>query len=136
MQCSPETPVAPGSPFPFAALGGAPPDGLVTKGPNIVQGADEFSFTLQPGTYQVDFNATVAEAGQAILNLSTDGLVTYSCAGRATPTCQIVISTIIVLATAQTLQVLNPPGNDPALTRGGKQISHALTRVFGSYRAD
>lgn len=68
------------------------------------------------GTYLVDFQASVTEAGQLMLRLN-GGLVANSVVGRATGTSQIVgMSLVTTTSPNSVIEVINPPGNSPALT--------------------
>lgn len=90
------------------------------NGPSVGLGiarATSSSFTLVAiGTYQVQFQVSVAEAGQ--LAVSINGvLVSYTVAGRATGTCQITNACLIVTTIINSvLTIRNPPGNPTALT--------------------
>lgn len=67
------------------------------------------------GTYLVEFQVSVSEAGQLMLRLN-GGLIANSVVGRATGTDQIVgISLVTTTAANSVLEVINPPGNSPAL---------------------
>ncbi len=68
------------------------------------------------GTYLVLFQVSVTEAGQLMLRLN-GGLVANSVVGRATGTDQIIgMSLVTTSAPGSVLDVINPPGNSPALT--------------------
>lgn len=68
------------------------------------------------GTYMVQFQVSVSEAGQLQLDLN-GGPVANSVAGRATGTSQIVgISFITTSAINTVLRVINPAANPAALT--------------------
>lgn len=68
------------------------------------------------GTYLVQFQVSVTEAGQLMLRLNA-APVASSVVGRATGTSQIVGLSLITTTTANSvLEVINPPGNSPALT--------------------
>ena len=68
------------------------------------------------GTYLVQFQVSVTEAGQLMLRLN-GGLVATSVVGRATGTSQIVgISLVTTTVVNSVLEVINPPGNATALT--------------------
>jgi len=75
------------------------------------------SFTLGPiGTYEVQFQVSVTEAGQLMLRLNTveDPI---SVVGRATGTSQLVGTSLVFTTSVNTvLEVINPSGNSPALT--------------------
>ncbi len=75
------------------------------------------SFDLaEAGTYQVQFQVSVTEAGQLMLTLNNAELG-YTVAGRATGTDQIVGTAIIVTTQPNSvLTVRNPAGNAAALT--------------------
>lgn len=68
------------------------------------------------GTYLVQFQASVTEAGQLMLRLNASP-VANSVVGRATGATQIVGLSLITTTTPNSvLEVINPPGNSPALT--------------------
>lgn len=68
------------------------------------------------GTYLVQFQVSVTEAGQLMLRLN-GAPIANSVVGRATGTSQIVgISLVTTTAPNSILEVINPPGNSPALT--------------------
>lgn len=78
---------------------------------------NDSSFLLPTiGTYLVEFQVSVTEAGQLMLRL--DGaIVPNSVVGRATGTSQIVgMSLVSTTSPNSILEVINPPGNSPALT--------------------
>ena len=67
------------------------------------------------GTYQVQFQVSVVEAGQ--LGISIDGvLLTYTIVGRATGASQLVGVSLISTAPNSLLSVVNPAFNNNALT--------------------
>ncbi|MGB7051505.1 MAG: hypothetical protein WBG41_08055 [Acidimicrobiales bacterium] len=102
------TTVGAGQPVSFPQDGSA--DGTITR-------LDASSFTLADvGTYQVTFEVSVTEPGQ--LELSLDGVaLPATVVGRATGTSQLVGDSLVTTTTAdETLEVLNPLGNSPALT--------------------
>lgn len=84
------------------------------------------SFNLPTiGSYLVLFQVSVTEAGQLMLRLN-GGLIPDSVVGRATGTSQITgLSVVTTTTTNSVLEVINPPGNSPALTitplAGGNQ---------------
>jgi hypothetical protein len=68
------------------------------------------------GTYLVLFQVSVTEPGQLMLTLNSV-LIPNSVVGRATGTSQIVGMSLVTTATpGSVLEVINPPGNTPALT--------------------
>ena len=75
------------------------------------------SFNLPAvGTYLVEFQVSVSEAGQLMLRLN-GGLIANSVVGRATGSDQLVgLSLVTTTAPNSVLEVINPPGNSPALT--------------------
>jgi hypothetical protein len=100
--------VGSGQPVSFPQDGSA--DGSITR-------LDASSFTLADvGTYQVTFQVSVTEPGQ--LELSLDGVaLPATVVGRATGTSQLVGDSLVTTTTAdETLEVVNPLGNSPALT--------------------
>ena len=104
--------VAPDTPVLFPQDG--PTSGTITRtGPG--------TFNLPNiGTYLVHFQASVAEAGQLLINLTDTGGSTnlaYTVVGRATGTSQIVGQAIIETDEINTLlEIRNPVGNATALT--------------------
>jgi len=68
------------------------------------------------GTYLVMFQVSTTEAGQLALNLNSS-LIANSVVGRATGTSQIVGISLVTTTTPNgVIEVVNPPGNSPALT--------------------
>lgn len=68
------------------------------------------------GTYLVQFQVSVTEAGQLMLRLNGEPIAN-SVVGRATGTSQIVgVSLVTTTSPNSILEVINPPGNSPALT--------------------
>lgn len=68
------------------------------------------------GTYQVQFQVSVTEAGQLMLRLNSNP-IPDSVVGRATGTSQIVGTSLVTTTTPNSiLEVINPPGNATALT--------------------
>ena len=68
------------------------------------------------GTYLIQFQVSVTEAGQLMLELN-GAEVANSVVGRATGTSQIVGLSLVTTTTANSiLEVINPSGNSPALT--------------------
>jgi hypothetical protein len=68
------------------------------------------------GTYLIQFQVSVTEPGQLMLTLDGD-LIADSVVGRATGTSQIVGQSLVTTTTPNSiLEVINPPGNSPALT--------------------
>jgi hypothetical protein len=107
------TVVAAGAPVPFPR-NGASAGGITRTGP------DTFAL-LHIGVYEVTWRVQTYEAGQLQLGVGAGPtLVPESTAGNQNPTLggheifgQVVITTTTVNST---IQVLNPPGNSPALT--------------------
>lgn len=86
-----------------------------TNGVIIRSSPNEFSLP-DVGTYQVNWQVSVSEAGQLALRLNGT-MITNTVVGRATGTTQIIGNTIITTTTPNSLlSVLNPAGNNPALT--------------------
>lgn len=89
-------------------------------GPNSGTGinrlsADSFNLS-EIGTYLVQFQVSVTEAGQLILTLNGADLA-YTVAGRATGTSQIVGTALVTTTSVNaTLTVRNPEGTAAALT--------------------
>jgi hypothetical protein len=107
-----------------------PNDGPASSDSGVVR-ASASTFTLDAGTYEVNVQVSVTEAGQLQLAIGGVGLP-ETVAGRATGTSQIVISTIITVGDAAVLSVINPAGNTPALTitpiaGGTHSVSATLT---------
>jgi hypothetical protein len=67
------------------------------------------------GTYQVSFQVSVTEAGQLELELNGQALPD-TVVGRATGLTQLVEETLVTAAAGDSLEVVNPPGNNAALT--------------------
>jgi hypothetical protein len=68
------------------------------------------------GTYEVDFQVSVTEAGQLVVNLNGTE-VAYTVVGRATGTSQIVGTAVITTTLPnEVLSIDNPTGNSTALT--------------------
>jgi len=68
------------------------------------------------GTYLIQFQVSVTEPGQLMLRLN-GGLIDNSVVGRATGTSQIVgLSLVTTTSPNSVIEVINPPGNSPALT--------------------
>jgi hypothetical protein len=100
--------VGSGQPVSFPQDGSA--NGTITR-------VNASSFNLaEVGTYQVTFQVSVTEPGQ--LELSLDGVaLPATVVGRATGTSQLVGDSLVTTTTPnETLEVLNPVGNSPALT--------------------
>lgn len=87
-----------------------PSSGTITR-------LDASSFLLPTiGTYLVQFQASVSEPGQLMLRLN-GAIIPNSVVGRATGTSQIVgVSLVTTTIANSVLEVINPPGNSPALT--------------------
>lgn len=101
--------VAAGAPMEF------PQDGpTIGAGPPTRFSATEFTLPAT-GTYLVQAQVSVSEAGQLQIALDAVGLPN-TVVGRATPTTQLVINTLITANAAQKLSIINPPGNPSALT--------------------
>lgn len=100
-------PIAAGSAVAFPQDGGT--SGIVVR-------ATSSSFTLPTiGTYLVQFQVSVTSAAQLMLRLN-GGLVATSVFGRQTGSDQIIGMSLIATTTANSvLEVINPPGNTPAL---------------------
>lgn len=102
------TTIAPGSAVEF------PNDGVISQG---IERIDPATFGLpHKGVYQVSFQVSVDESGQ--LELSLNGLpLPYTVAGRGIGAAQIVGMAIIQTPfNESTLQLINPPTSDHALT--------------------
>ena len=68
------------------------------------------------GAYLILFQVSVTEPGQLMLSLNGD-LIANSVVGRATGTSQIVGASVVSTTTPDSvIEVINPPGNSPALT--------------------
>jgi len=93
-----------------------PQDGPSSAG-GLISGLTVDTFNLTNiGTYEVNFQVSVNEAGQLGLNLNGT-LIPYTVAGRATGTSQIVgVSLITTTSVNSVLAVQNPAGNSTALT--------------------
>ena len=100
--------IAPDTPVLF------PQDGP-TSGTIVRTGPGTFNLPAI-GVYRVLFQASIAEAGQLLLNLNGADLA-YTVVGRATGTDQIIgMSLIETTAVNSVLEVRNPAGNVAALT--------------------
>jgi hypothetical protein len=109
-----------------------PSSGVITRtGPS--------SFTLPSvGVYLVQFQVSVSEAGQLVLALDEGaGLTTIptSTVGRANGSSQIVgISLVTTTVPDSLLAVVNPPGNNTALTitplAGGSSVVSAHLAIM------
>jgi hypothetical protein len=77
-------------------------------------GGGQFNL-LRAGTYEINWQASITEAGQLQLAIGGVGLAD-TVVGRAMGTTQIVGSTIITVTANSQLSVINPAGNSPALT--------------------
>ncbi len=86
----------------------------VGVGPPTRFSATEFTIPAT-GTYHVHAQVSVTEAGQLQVALNGVGLPN-TVVGRATPTSQLVIDTLIAATTGQRLSIINPTGNPAALT--------------------
>ena len=99
-----------GSPVQFPQDG--PTVGTISRsGPGI--------FTLPAvGTYRVSFQVSVTEPGQLELELDLNGTAqAYTVVGRATGTSQLVGESLVTTTSpGESLEVINPVGNSPALT--------------------
>ena len=101
--------VAPGTDVSF------PQDGP-NSGTGITRLSDSSFLLGEIGTYQVQFFASVDEAGQLLLNLNGADLE-YTVVGRATGASQITGTAIITtIENNSVLTVRNPAGNAAALT--------------------
>ena len=61
------------------------------------------------GTYEVQFQVSVTEAGQLVLRLN-GALITYSTVGRATGTSQLIGTCLVTTSVSNSvLEVINPP---------------------------
>jgi hypothetical protein len=93
-----------------------PQDGP-NSGSGLIFGLTGDTFNLTNiGTYEVNFQVSVSEAGQLLLNLDGTDLA-YTVVGRATGTSQIVGVALITTSNVNSvLTVRNPSGNAAALT--------------------
>lgn len=91
------------------------PEGGSTSG--VITRLGPSSFLLPTiGTYLVQFQVSVTENGQLMLSLNSAPIAS-SVVGRATGVSQIVgISLVTTTTSNSVLEVINPPGNTPALT--------------------
>lgn len=114
--------VAPGTDVSF------PQDGPTSAGTITRTGPSSFNLAAI-GTYSVQFQVSVTEAGQFILTLNGADLA-YTVVGRATGTSQIVGTALVTTTVLNSiLTVRNPAGNATALTitplAGGTRPSSA-----------
>jgi hypothetical protein len=103
-----------------------------TNGAAVRATASTFTIALA-GTYKIDWQVSVTEAGQLQLAIAGVGLPN-TVVGRATGTSQIVGSTLITVAAGAVLSVINPVGNSTALTitpiaGGASAVSATLSIV-------
>jgi len=93
-----------------------PQDGPTDGSGNISRtGPSSFNLALI-GTYEVNFQVSVTEAGQLIITLNGTDL-DYTVVGRATGTSQIVGLALVTTTTVNSiLTIRNPTGNSTALT--------------------
>jgi BclA C-terminal domain len=116
--------IAAGSPIEFPQNGAT--NGIITR-----INASQFNIPAV-GIYMVDWQVSIAEAGQLILQLNGTDIAT-SVVGRATGTSQIVGHTMITTTLPNSvLTVVNPSGNPVALTLnpgagGTRAVSANLT---------
>jgi len=102
-------PVAPGSPVLF-------PQNGPTTGAAVRSSASQFVLA-DTGVYEVNWQVSVDEAGQLMLDLNGSTATTANTvAGRATGTSQISNSVLISAVANDVLRVINPAGNAAALT--------------------
>ncbi len=100
--------IAAGSPIEFPQNGLS--NGIITR-----INASQFNIPAV-GIYLVDWQVSIAEAGQLMLQLNGTDIPT-SVVGRATGTTQIIGHTMIMTTSPNSiLQVVNPSGNPVALT--------------------
>ncbi len=85
-------------------------------GTGVITSPTSSTFLLPAiGTYLVQFQVSVTDAGQLMLRLN-GGLVANSVVGRASGVSQIIgISYLTTTTVNSILEVINPPGNSPAL---------------------
>jgi hypothetical protein len=103
---TPSATIAPGSAINFSNDG--PAFGIdITR----INGSQ---FNLQPGIYQVFFQASITEPGQLCILLNT--LYTASMVGRATGTSQIVSMCLVEIIVPTILSIVNPVTETTALT--------------------
>lgn len=93
---------------------------------------------LVAGTYQITWQASIAEAGQLVVAVdlgSGFAEVAETVVGRATGTSQIVGDTLLELVEGDLVQIWNPTGNAAALTltpiAGG---THAVSATLSFVR--
>lgn len=103
---TPSATVAPGSAINFSNDGPA-------FGTDITR-INASQFNLQPGIYQVFFQASITEPGQLCILLNT--LYTASMVGRATGTSQIVSMCLVEIIVPTMLSIVNPVTETTALT--------------------
>lgn len=94
-----------------------PQNGSISGGVGGIARINDSMFSLPViGTYLVQFQVSVTEAGQLMLRLNSSP-VANSVVGRAVGATQIVgMSLVTTTAPNSILEVINPPGNSPALT--------------------
>jgi hypothetical protein len=104
-----------------------------STGAAVALGGGQFNLP-RAGSYEVTWQASVAEAGQLQLAIGGVGLAS-TVVGRAQLTSQIVGSTFITVTSNSQLSVINPAGNAAALTLtptagGTHAVSATLTIRF------
>ncbi len=102
------TTVAPGAAVEFPQTG-------ATDGTAITRASDTTFNLVDAGTYLVQFEVSVEEAGQLVLTLNGAELP-YTVVGRASGTSQIVGMALVTATAGSTLTVSNPAANTEALT--------------------
>ena len=102
------TTVAPGAAVEFPQTG-------ATDGTAITRASDTTFNLVDAGTYLVQFEVSVEEAGQLVLTLNGAELP-YTVVGRASGTSQIVGMALVTATANSTLTVSNPTANDTDLT--------------------
>jgi hypothetical protein len=91
-----------------------PQNGSSSGGAVIRLSSSQFTL-VAAGSYQIDWVASITEAGQLQLAIGGVGLPN-TVVGRATAATQIVGSTVITTGAGAVLSVINPVGNASALT--------------------
>ena len=100
--------IAPGTDVAF------PQNGAILN-TNIGRISDSEFLLNEAGTYLVEFQVSITEAGQLVLTLN-GAEIPYTVVGRATGTSQIVGMAILTATAGSTLTVRNPADNAAALT--------------------
>ena len=99
-----------------AGVGVSFPQTGPTLGSSILRSSANSFVLADIGTYHIHFEVSVSEPGQLMVRLNSV-LVPYTVVGRATGASQIIgVSIVRTTSINNSLEIINPPGNSPALT--------------------